>query len=63
MNGPLEHLAMWNMSDRYEIYQVLYDLFYVWNLKEKTPSSYKEQLDSCQKAGCVVGRNDERGQR
>ena len=47
MNGPLEHYAMWNMSDRYEIYQIIYDLFNVLNLKWKTSVQFSSVTQSC----------------
>ena len=39
MDGPGGHYAKWNKSDRER--QILCDITYMWNLKDKTNSTYK----------------------
>ena len=40
MDGPWRHYAKWNKSDRER--QILYDLTYMWNLKQKSRFTEKE---------------------
>ena len=45
INGPWEHYAEWNKSDRER--QILYIITYMWNLKNKIKNEYnKTETDS-----------------
>ena len=58
MDGPCGHYAKWNKWDRQK--QILYDLTYMWNLKNKRKNNkqkipqayrYREWIGVCQRQG------------
>ena len=49
--------TVWMDLETYEISQKgKYDLTYMWNLKNKTLSSYKKQIGGCQRQGLGDGQ-------
>ena len=57
IGGPWRHYAKWNKSDRE--WQILYDLTYMWNLKNNTKirnTKLIERDETCDHQGRRVGR-------
>ena len=52
MDRPWGHCAKWNKSDRER--QILYDLTYTWNQKNKQTHRISEQTGGCQRQGVGV---------
>ena len=58
MDGPREYHTEWSKSDRER--QILYDITYMWNLKNNTDEAiYKTETDSHRKQ--TYGYQRERG--
>ena len=59
MDGPREYHTKWRKSDRDR--QILYDITYMWNLKNDTSESIYKRDSQTQKTNLLVTKGERAG--